>query len=81
MHEMVKSFDIPAPKLPDYNLGEVFQNVTPNYTIPDHALRGLDSPTYPKDSWQQLIILGNGFEFYSADFGRNSATSSNPGSR
>lgn len=62
MHEMVKSFDIPAPKLPDYNLGEVFQNVTPNYTIPDHALRGLDSPTYPKDSWQQLIILGNGFD-------------------
>ena len=60
--EVAKSFDASALRLPDYNLAEALQNVTPNYTIPDHTLRSLDNPSYFKSSWQQLVILGNGFD-------------------
>lgn len=60
--EVTKAFDASALKLPDYDLSRAFESVTPNYTIPDHSLRSLDTPSHLKSSWQQLIILGNGFD-------------------
>lgn len=60
--EVTKAFDASALKLPDYDLGGAFEGMTPNYTIPDHSSMYRELSSYPKSSWQQLIILGNGFD-------------------
>ena len=60
--EVTKAFDASALKLPDYDLGGAFEVMTPNYTIPDHSSMYRELSSYPKSSWQQLIILGNGFD-------------------
>ena len=60
--EVTKSFDASTLKLPDCDMAEALQSMTPNYTIPDHAPRNLDAPSHFKNSWRQLIILGNGFD-------------------
>lgn len=57
-----KAFDASTPKLPDYDLGGAFEGMTPNYTIPDHTSMYRELTSYPKSSWRQLIILGNGFD-------------------
>ncbi len=60
--EAARAFDASGLKLPDYDLSGAFENITPNYTIPDYSLGSLDTSSYSKFSWQQLIILGNGFD-------------------
>lgn len=60
--EVTKAIDASALKLPDYDLGGAFEGMTPNYTIPDHSSMYRELSSYPKSSWQQLIILGNGFD-------------------
>lgn len=57
-----KAFDTSALKLPDHDLAEAFESVTPNYANPDRFPRSLDAPSCLKPSWRQLIILGNGFD-------------------
>lgn len=60
--EVKKVSDASTLNWPDYDLTGASENVTPNYTIPDHSFRDLDISSYSKSSWQQLIILGNGFD-------------------
>ncbi len=60
--EVAKALDSTAIKLPDIDLAGAYEDTTPNYTIPDHDFRSLDPSSYYKPNWQQLIILGNGFD-------------------
>ena len=57
-----EALNAPARGLPDHTLDGVHEIPSPNYTIPNLASRDLDIHLYPKPNWQQLIILGNGFD-------------------
>lgn len=57
-----EALNAPAMGLSSYTLAGVNEISSPNYAIPDLTSRNLDTPLYLKSNWQQLIILGNGFD-------------------
>ena len=62
MSGIAETLNTSALKLPGYDLTNIYEGITPNYTIPDRSLGDLADPLYFKSGWHQLIIVGNGFD-------------------
>lgn len=62
MSGIAETLNTSALELPDYDLTNIYEGITPNYTIPDRSLGDLADPLYFKSGWHQLIIVGNGFD-------------------